>query len=65
MYRTGLSFVALSLPLTSPFSLGCRFNRLHLNVCHFQTDDMYHSKFSLVMLKECCYEQTAHYGAKH
>ena len=31
----------------------------------FQTDVMQHSKFSLVMLKECYCEQTARLGAKH
>ena len=39
-YIFGLPLVALSLPLTSPFSLGCKFNGQHLNVCHFQTDGM-------------------------
>ena len=34
-------------------------------MCHFQTDDMLHSKFSLVMLKEYCYEQTARFGTKN
>ena len=64
-HRTGLPVVALSLPLTSPFSLGCKINRQHLNVCHFQADDMSHSKFSLVMLKEYCYEQAYRFSTKH
>ena len=34
-------------------------------MCHFQTDDMFHSKFSLVMLKEYCYRQTARFCAKN